>query len=76
MCTKQKYDKKLATTALNHCKKEKGKKYRNEGRIYECPNKECNGAFHLTSKKEYYIKEEIPIEELVFRKEWERLMYN
>lgn len=73
VCRKEKFDKKSALTALNHCKKE-NKKYRKECRVYRCPDKECNGAFHLTSKDEYHIKEEIPLKELFFKKEWEKLM--
>lgn len=71
MCTKQKYDKKLATTALNHCKKEKGKKYRNECRIYECP--ECN-SWHLTSKEEWEQSTQLTLNDLKQKQEWLKLM--
>lgn len=69
-CNKQKYDKKGALTALNHCRKERGKQYRKECRVYFC--QECN-AHHLTSEEEHseriYLKEE----DLVFCELWKKL---
>jgi len=76
MCKKRGYNLKEARTTLNEAKRNRNKKYRKECRVYRCPDKECNGAFHLTSKDEYHIKEEIPLKELFFKKEWEKLMGN
>lgn len=65
-CSKEKFDKKSAKTVLNHCKKE----HRKECRIYECPECKC---WHLTSQEEYFLIEEIPINELIFCKRWQEL---
>ena len=66
MCNKEKFDKKSAQTALNHCKKE----HRNEKRIYEC-NK-C-GWWHLTSDEEYVEKVYLGEEDLLFKEKWMKL---
>lgn len=68
-CHKQCYDKKTAITILNE-RKNKDKKWSREKRIYECP--EC-GKWHLTSQEEYFLIEEIPINELIFCKRWQEL---
>ncbi len=70
MCNKERYDKKSALSALNHCRKERGKKYRNECRIYYCEL--CN-AHHLTSMEEYNEREIIPLDELIYKDEWLKL---
>lgn len=67
VCRKEKFDKKSALTALNHCKKE-NKKYRKECRYYLCPS--CN-LYHLTSEKEYNKIEEFPLK---LKEEWLKLM--
>jgi len=71
MCNKTKYDKKSALSALNHCKKERGKKYRNECRIYQCS--ECKDSWHLTSMEEFDEREIIPLDELIYKDEWLKL---
>ena len=52
---------------LNEAKRNRGKKYRKECRIYQCPNEECKGLYHLTSEEEYNEKEIIPLEDLLKR---------
>ncbi len=66
MCYKKSYSKKLALTILNE-RKSKGKKWAKECRVYFC---DVCKAHHLTSHKEYNIREEI---ELKFKEEWEKL---
>lgn len=66
LCHKEKFDKKTAKTILNQCKQE----HRKECRIYY--HEECN-AWHLTSMEEYFLIEEIPINELIFCKRWQEL---
>lgn len=73
VCNKEKFDKKSALTALNHCRKE-NKKYRKECRVYKCPNKWCNGAFHLTSKEETEKPIQLTINDLKLKEEWLKLM--
>ena len=46
------------------------KEHRKECRIYECPECKC---WHLTSQEEYFLIEEIPINELIFCKRWQEL---
>ena len=69
-CHKQKYDKKTATTILNE-RKNKGKKWSREKRIYFC--EKCQ-FYHLTSEEEYTERVYLNEEELVFKDKWKKLM--
>ena len=71
MCRKNGYSLKEARTVLNEAKRNKNKKYRKETRYYFCEN--CQ-SYHLTSQEEYYEKEIIPLEELIYKEEWVNLM--
>lgn len=70
-CNKQKYDKKSAISALNHCKKHRNKQYRKECRYYFCD--ECN-SYHLTSEEEHSERMYLKEEDLIFKSRWEYLM--
>lgn len=70
VCSKQKYDKKTATTILN-ARKSSGKKWCKEKRVYFCS--ECK-AHHLTSEEEYDERIYIQEEQLVFKDKWKELM--
>ena len=74
-CYKQCYTKKQALTILNE-RKSMGKKWAKEVRVYECPicikNRE-ESVWHLTSKLEYFKTQNIPLKELIFKDEWEKL---
>ena len=74
MCRKNGYSLKEARTVLNEAKRNRGKKYRKECRIYQCPDENCKGLYHLTSEEEYNEKEIIPLEELIYKEEWVNLM--
>ncbi len=69
-CHKVKFDKKTAKSILND-RKDKGKKWSREKRIYECP---ICGKWHLTSDEDYEEREFLGVEELVFKSRWESLM--
>lgn len=69
MCNKVQFSKKEATTALNE-RKNKGKKWSREVRIYECP--ECK-KWHLTSELEYEEREYLSLEDLKYADKWKKL---
>ena len=71
MCNKNCYTKKEALSALNFAKSNRAKKYRNECRIYQCPDRECNNMYHLTSKEQYDEIEEVPLK---LKDEWDKLI--
>ena len=71
MCYKVGYSKKEAQTALNSCIKSKKKQYRHEKRYYFC---ELCLMWHLSSDEEYFQKEYIQLEDLVFKDDWKELM--
>mgnify|MGYP000896506026 CR=1 FL=1 len=74
MCRKNGYSLREAKTVLNEVKRNRGKQYRKEIRYYKCDKEECKGLYHLTSKTEYFQKEIIPFDELLYKEEWKRLM--
>lgn len=71
-CNKKKLNLKSAKTILKEALKS-GKGYRKECRYYLCDICE-NGVYHLTSQEEYDEKIQIPLEELVHKEQWEKLM--
>lgn len=68
-CQKKCYDLKTAKTVLNE-RKEKGKKWSREKRIYFC--EECQ-AHHLTSEEEHSERVYLKEEDLIFCRLWEKL---
>ena len=64
MCNKNGYSLKEVRTVLNEVKRNKNKKYRRESRYYLCPL--CS-TYHLTSQEEYFEKEIIPFDELLYK---------
>ena len=71
-CYKICFTKKQAKTALNGIKRHRGKEYRKEVRMYECP--EHLGCWHLTSQEEYDEILPLKIEELKYQEKWKQLM--
>ena len=71
MCRKNGYSLREAKTVLNEVKRNRGKQYRKEIRYYFC---EYCSKYHLTSEEEYFEKEIIPFDELLYKEEWKRLM--
>lgn len=74
MCNKNKYNKKEAQTVLNETFRNRNKKWRREKRYYQCPHPECNGAYHLTSIEEYAEIQTLSLEDLIYKKDWLKLM--
>lgn len=69
MCSKVKFTKIEAASALNFAKKD-GRKFRREQRYYHCP--ECN-HWHLTSHELIEGKKVKEIE-LIEKERWEKLL--